>query len=313
MISSRSAPAAFSSHDLELMHHFSTETYLTLTNRQDLKRLWKIVVPQEAFGHEFLMRGILAISALHLSYLRPQHKETYLFTALSHQNMALKLVRSAMQEITRANCNAVFAFSSLVVVFAFASPHFEESLILVKQSEEPAEWVNLIRGVRTILKPTWDWIRNGTLGLLVRDGLDVTSAAASEETVARLGRIQRLCEDTSDGYEAKESYTEAMMQLRACFIDTGPAETEERQLAIAFVWPAIVPETYISMLRKKRPEALIILAHYCIILHLVDDYWWMKGRAFYLVKNVQSMLEDPWRRWIEWPASVVGLEEKEMT
>ncbi|KAI9753960.1 MAG: hypothetical protein M4579_004920 [Chaenotheca gracillima] len=277
-----------------------------MTNRKDLKRLWQVTIPQEAFSHEFLMRGILAIASLHLSHLRPQQRDSYIFTALSFQNAALKLVQSAMQEITRENCNAVFAFASLVVVFAFASPQFEESLILVEQSEDAtAEWVNLIRGVHTILKPSWEWIKNGKLGSLVLDGFESTPATLCNESARRLGEIRRLCEETSDGYEAKMAYIQAMQQLEHCFIDSSPDETGDQQLAVAFVWPAIVPDDYMTMLRRKRPEALIILAHYCIILHLIGGYWWMKGRAYCLVKNIHSMLDDRWREWIRWPVSVV--------
>ncbi|KZF26555.1 hypothetical protein L228DRAFT_257970 [Xylona heveae TC161] len=180
--------------DLELLHHFSVSTCYTISRKPELVTLWRVTIPQLAFSQPFLMRGLLAISALHLARLRPSRSETYLSQAALHQDSALRAARRAMSRVTQDNCNALLAFSILVVMFAFARPREPDSLILIGSMEHgTAEWLLLLRGVHSILLSAWEHLENGVLSALFRvtayfpnrhdehgnGGLPSTSASAS--------------------------------------------------------------------------------------------------------------------------------------
>jgi hypothetical protein len=51
---------------LELIHHFGTTVYRTLSDESIVQEVWQREVPAEALRHTHLMHAILAISALHL-------------------------------------------------------------------------------------------------------------------------------------------------------------------------------------------------------------------------------------------------------
>lgn len=292
--------------DLELLHYFTTETCFTLSNQPRSHRLWQVAVPQEAFHHDFLMRGILAVAALHLSCLRPEKQDDYRRVAVQHQDLALSTFRSIMPAISQSNSNAFFAFSSLIVVLALAAPRTPNSLAFTETSQEPAEWLPLIRGVHSVLMSVWPWIQNGSLGGLLPDGLDVLSSRGLAETANdRFIQLSRLCENASGEQDVLEAYSETIQGLRACYVKLYAKNLNECEVSIAFLWPAMIPRKFNMMLHSRAPEALIILAHYCVILQHLEGYWWKKGWIGHLMASIYRELDQSWHSWIQWPTSLI--------
>ena len=51
--------------------------------------------------------------------------------------------------------------------------------------------------------------------------------------------------------------------------------------------------------------ALVILAHYAVLLHDVRSQWWAAGRGKQLVKSIQRELSDQWKSAVQWPMDAV--------
>lgn len=301
--------------DLELLHHFTTETCFTLSDRRESHELWRITVPQEAFNYDFLMRGILAISALHLSVLRPDKQDHYTQIAVKQQDIALSSFRSIMSEIDQSNCDAFFALSSLIVVYGFESPKASSSLGLFDyKGSHSDEWLPLIRGVNSVIQSVWEWIKIGRMRGLLHDHQQETPQTSLPPVLdTQLTHLDTLCNNASGGEESITAYRTAVGQLRWCFVRMNNRPPYECEVSIAFLWPVMIPPEFVSRLNAKEPLALIILAHYCVILHHLDDYWWMNGWAMHTITNIHSELGEEWRAWIEWPTSVVTVHEKVLT
>ena len=301
--------------ELELLHHFTTETCFTLSDRRESHELWRVNAPREAFHHDFLMRGILAISALHLSYLKPGLHDHYSRIAIRQQDAALSSFRSIMSKMDESNCSAFFALSSLIVVYGFESPKNSDSLGMFSYNGRHSdEWLPLIRGVNSILQNVWPWIKNGPLrGLLHDHQQEPPQKKLPAILEDQLTHLESLCENASDGPEAVGTYKTALAQLKACFVRMNNRPPYECEVSIAFLWPVMAPQEYITKLNERRPEALVILAHYCVILHHLDDYWWMRGWAAHIVENIDRELDDGWLYWIQWPRTVINVEQKVLT
>lgn len=296
--------------DLELLHHFTTETCFTLSNQEQSHRLWQVAVPHEAFRYDFLMRGILAVAALHLAHLRPERQDEYRQVAIQHQHLALNSFRLIMSKMTQSNCHAFFALSSLIVVFAFASPRATESLPFTEHSQEPPEWLPLIRGVHSILMSVWPWIKNGNLGGLLQDGIEqLNSQELSEAAEDQFNQLSRLCESALGEPDVLDAYRIAVQELRNCCAKLYAKRPMECEVSIALVWPVVIPQKFITMLNSRRPEALIILAHYCVILNHLDGYWWKRGWTAHLMDNIYRELDEPWHCWIQWPMSMIHMDQ----
>lgn len=301
--------------DLELLHHFTTQTCFTLSDRAASHELWRVNAPQVAFQHDFLMRGILAISALHMAWLKPDKKDHYSHIAVRQQDAALSAFRSIMSKMDQTNCDAFFGLSSLIVVYGFAAPKASDSLGLFSYSgDDSDEWLPLIRGVNSILMNVFPWIKQGRLSGLLHDHQQEPPRQDLPPVLKdQLSHLETLCERVADGQEAADAYRTTLTMLRMCFIRMKNRPPYECEVSISFLWPVMIPQDYISLLNRRRPEALIILAHYCVILHHLDDYWWMRGWAMHIIDNIKRELNDEQRFWIEWPTRVITSDEKVLT
>ena len=152
------------------MHHFSTSSFATLSVKADRQEIWRVVVPKVAYSCDFLMHGLLAFSALHLASLKPENAFTYTEVAAMHQNIGLGSFRTALTNITDENCNAVFAFSSLVVGYALTLPIRNGNNTLPEPIDNAVELFTLSLGVAEVLKPCSERVKNGSLAPLLLTG-----------------------------------------------------------------------------------------------------------------------------------------------
>ena len=73
--------------DLELMVQWCKSSYQVLSRDEKTDYIWRYLVPEEAVAHPFLMHGILAVSAIHLSRIKDDHRRSiYTNLAVAHQN-----------------------------------------------------------------------------------------------------------------------------------------------------------------------------------------------------------------------------------
>ena len=297
--------------EFQLLHHYSVETCFTLSDRSQSQTIWQKTVPQEAFSHPFLMRGILAISALHLSHLMPEEQDHYRHIAEKHQSLALSLFRNAMQSITSDNCTAFFASSSLIVVYAFASLNPSKNTATASNERASLESLALIRGVNSILQTVWPWIKAGSLGDLLEDRLEIGSCSDLPEALETLlGGLFSLCGAEDEKLDEGNSLRYAIVELRSCYEKFLNKSSSRCEVSVAFIWPALLRSGFIASIQALQPEGLVILAFYCVILHHLDGYWWMQKRGHYIFNTIRQSLNETWSDWIQWPASVFKLGER---
>ena len=350
--------------DLELLHHYTTSTYGTLPSgaTPDEHQLWQIQVVQLGFHHEFLLRGILAVAALHLAYLqntKPRResssgsgrsRETLLLRASAHQSIAVRLFYEALNHVQASNCTAIFAFSCIIVALTFATPKgattaadgddddrnntTSSPAAVGGVQKEILDWFYMVRGCNSVLQTQWPTLSRSFLAPLLKRGMMHETAASQEvrdtASHAHVTDLLGLC-SASDRTRTSTATATSPSQGR------GNGRDRERQAAsglalavhellnaytqvsiltdrqqnfvpVIFVWPIAIPQSYLGLLSERRPEAMIILAHYAALLQRVDDQWYMRGWGQYLVQQIDAALGQEWQSWLEWPKQVTGIE-----
>ena len=126
--------------DMELLHNFCTSTCYTFHNDPILKTLWRINVPQLALSFDFVMRGILALSALHLAYYKPERREFYLNQAMAQHQTGLREATYLLRNVTAENCTPVYIFTAMTCMFTLASPRKEDDFLVIGEGGI-AEWL----------------------------------------------------------------------------------------------------------------------------------------------------------------------------
>ena len=86
---------------------------------------------------------------------------------------------------------------------------------------------------------------------------------------------------------------------RVSALPYSPCKTLEMKACI-YIWPGTVSQEFVELMYERKPEALIILAHYCVLLKKMNGCWYMEGLGENLLSAISEALSLDWRPWIEW-------------
>lgn len=68
-------------------------------------------------------------------------------------------------------------------------------------------------------------------------------------------------------------------------------------------WPVTIPVGYIELLAQRRPEALVVLAHWAVLLIHHRELWFVGNSGVFIIESVSKHLGRYWEPWLEWPRS----------
>jgi Orsellinic acid/F9775 biosynthesis cluster protein D len=314
-------PSDWSSEDIALFNHFTEFTYYDMGRGPTSRRIWQAPIPEMAFRHDFLKHGILACAALHLAYLNPPERRRYQMIAACHQARGLPRFRTLIGAPTDETCNAILAFSHLLIVHCFAAEEQDETLLLVKEGEEPAlpDWLKVIRGSCTMFEHVWVNMKNGLMKPLIEESLLEEPLPIIPENPEHSARLKQLLTLPIFSKEVPvmeilnhqvTAYSSALILLARAF---GIAQAAKDQGLFTMwtavqCWPARISLEFLDLLRAKEPAALVLLGHYCILLGPLEESWYMSGFRKRLLERVYWQLDEEWRTWLDWPFAECGLK-----
>ena len=300
--------------DLELLHHYSTATYISFVDGARTTGAWQTTLPRLAFEYPFLMHGILAVSALHVASLKPDCQQEWIKKASTHESLALPTFRSALPSVNEQSAPAVFAFSSLVVPYTQASASHTDDLDLasIHNTAILPEWIHLLRGTHMLLFSTRHWLKEGPLGELIeRTRAPINYAYNPDDS--RLAALLPLFSQRSPPTTAADKDPDllachsALDELRLiCSLPHSPCQTVGFKTA-AYTWPGRVSRAYVELLDQRKPEALVVLAHYCAFLRKAETSWFMRHHSARLFRSIYYSLGEGWRHWIDWPRQQIDM------
>jgi hypothetical protein len=104
--------------------------------------------------------------------------------------------------------------------------------------------------------------------------------------------------------EVKKTYMDTLAILKASFhryYTTLPGGSKGLPV---FTMIAFASPEYIELLSKHDAIALIILAHYCVLLDQLDS-WWVDGWARHTLESIESLVGPEWKPWLRWPQNTL--------
>jgi hypothetical protein len=134
--------------------------------------VWQNDIPQMAVSHDFLMQGLLAISALHLSTLQPHRKLELIQRATISEHLGLPSFRDFVSHDDPQNIHAVFAFAGFVVPYVttvFGSLDTLPGRIPSLDDEHP-HWFFDFRGLLHMVARSWLVLKKGPFNPLLKQG-----------------------------------------------------------------------------------------------------------------------------------------------
>jgi len=253
---------------------------------------------------------MLALSALHLSHIRTAQASHYRDEATFLQTEALSLFNDSMAEITTDNCASLLVFSTLL------SLHTLEEAVTASEMDAGGfldrfvTYLNLHRGVRAVMSESWQQLLHSNISPALNRAeraLDTTSLQSHEQATFVAVRLHNLLNDADMCQESEQACREAVESLQLVYQsasstgDTPP----EHDPGVIWAWPSLLSGVFTNLLLKRRPEALIILCHYAVLLHRKRHIWVVRNAGQMLISEITRFLGTYWSDWLDWPNEVL--------
>ncbi|KAF9739751.1 hypothetical protein PMIN03_004661 [Paraphaeosphaeria minitans] len=298
--------------DLFLMNHFTSATSYTLSHREADQHMWRVVIPEMAISQPFLMHGLLAVSAMHLSYLRQNERTKYEMQSSYHQALATSQLRSVLTDITSENCSAAFALCALLTLISMIyiarrtdAERYRSGTSFV---DDIVHHFMLTRGIGGVLADHWVTILSGPLRILSTDKLedpdshslpphiDQQFSALRQNIIPSLGSSDSValqtCLDALDGLE---------LVYKICYFLHPHLPRSKLEIGVALRWMSLVPAEFMTLLKQRNTMALILLAHFVVLFANFGDEWFLQGWCEQAMKSIEVIVSEQDRVGMEWP------------
>ena len=259
------------------------------------------------------MRGILALSALHLAHYKTEKRDLFIAQAKAQNQAGLRAATALLPYITQENCSAVYIFSALTCIYSLACPR-DPGDFLVLGDSGVASWLTLFRGTRSIIESSTDALHNGVLGPMFIAGARRTALREAAHVIAsdssaeegQLVELRQCIHDTVTDPQSLKIYMAAIDELQKTFTVAykGPFQTVESTDVFIFLFR--VSEEYLIFLNESRQESLAIFAYFCVIAKRLEKNWWSEGWSNHLMSRVYALLDEEHKLWIRWPIEEIG-------
>jgi hypothetical protein len=282
------------------LHQFVTSTYKTFSDEYGVQDVWKISIVRMALSHPYLMYELLAISALHLAYCRPESSPWYYTRSTELQTQALNSFNSIKREVDASSCGPVLMFTSLLAVHVLADPSRTAGLDSSHYLDHVIHCIMLMRNVQKLVIQDWyEYLKNSELKPI----FGVTPPATPYRIPQPCLNLAQLTESSDLGDQAKEAYDSAIERLHWLYAVSNVPNETYTTVRWLLAWPIQLSGAYQDQLNQRRPEALVILAYFAVILRFYKGCWVVGDSGKSLIGAISAHLGPHWSKWMEWPLS----------
>jgi hypothetical protein len=295
---------------MELFSHFILDTGPSVYEGGSIDHESFRAIMPAALSAPYAMYQMLALSALHLSHIRTAQARCYREEATFLQTEALNLFNDSLAEITPDNCVPMLLFSSLL------SLHTLEEAVTASGTDAGGlldrfvTYLDLHRGVRAVISESWQLLLHSNISSALsraERALNAASLQSHEQATFIAARLHILLNDADMGPESEQACREAVESLQLVYQSASSiGETSpESDPGVVWAWPILLSGVFTKLLMKRRPEALIILCHYAVLLHRRRHIWLVRNAGQMLISEITRSLGTYWLDWLDWPNKVL--------
>lgn len=284
-----------------LLHHFTTSTASTLHVNTELKLFWQQEVPQLAFSSDCLLYSILAVSSLHLAYLKPNDWYMHWTEGIDLYQRALACAKTEMQAVLDTNRDALFLFSALTCYFALARSQCgsKERLALIEEYDF-TEWVLLFRGTRSLITIDPALLENGRLAPMINIGKERVCLLnrlfeADKAGVKSLAVFQAaIRKQVADPAEI-DVYDNTLRLLSRSFYAVQHLSQNCFQNTDIFVWLFDISNEFMAKLETRDRIAMAIFGCFGVLCRKLRGIWWVGDWGEWVISQTNNAIkEEPW-------------------
>ncbi|KXJ86343.1 hypothetical protein Micbo1qcDRAFT_236903 [Microdochium bolleyi] len=314
--------------DIEIYHNYITRAAATLVEPGEHNGLdlWREGVPRLGFQYPCILDLVLAFSAYHLARDRPPDEAArFSLTAEHHCTAALREATVLLREFDAPSSPALYIISVLVCFTALAQGPRPGNLFLVANDGQ-VPWLSLIKGVKLVVTMSgWSSVFSGPLAQYLPNPRPEGTwseekprtpnvEAGSEDWRISLNSISDLV-DLCAQPGSRTQYKAELKILEDCYETTfgkGHHATPDHtgKMQSVMMWIYRLEEPLVQGLQERDPVALILLSHFCVLLHTLRGFWFIRGWAQHVLNELLQQSEAS-RKWLAWPLQFIESSNRE--
>ncbi|RVX69288.1 hypothetical protein B0A52_06881 [Exophiala mesophila] len=288
--------------ELQLMHRWSTGTYKScVTPQVNDGELWQQKVPALAVQYDFLLNGLLALSAYDCAGSTIEaESEQYANSAVEYHALALGSFRSYVPRIDSDSHEAAFACSLILMILAIASAQFASKPGVGNSHDMVQDAIvhfEMLRGCVPILNLNADLLLSNPQIQKLVPWEDLPRTMVDGPTRTALGHLSDFndkkivaARDKPGEYNISqiahwETCKKAISMLTECFEKC----VDDLSRGYALGWLNFAGEDYIKALKDEDSAALLALMFWGVLVDkLGHQVWWAEKFGSLLVSEVSN-------------------------
>lgn len=262
------------------------------------------------FSHHYLLNSILALAALQL-FDQDRSRSKWYIRATAHQQAALTRAGPHLQQLEECHQKALLGFAAFTTLYAVAEPILRP----VRRDSEPANFdpvAELIHAIK-LGRSTTAFVQKSLASQPWADSMVVSKFSPIqrepvenlEQRLPHLTLLQDLIERHCEGQQ-KQACLHALDTLFTSIVFLMNNPGDPQQMKHIWGWGNEVDSMFLDMCSAHDTVALVILAHYGVLMSLNTGLWHLRSWPSALLKHIESLLDEQWHERLSWPAQVIS-------
>lgn len=293
-------------HHMELLSHATLSPDLfNLGDNTDNDFIRLTYSTKIAFAFPYLLHQLLAFSARHLAFLHPSRHQHYSHLAASLQSRAISLFNDSESNSTidKNNCVPILLFSTtlghhLLADLLAKTPGHDDLDSFLQRFVQCAKTNN---GIYNVCCSAWPLLIESEMEQILTVSANFTSRDPMGDDCNRV--FDLLAHSPELEQKEQEACYQATRYLQVGFdaLRTEQGVHGNNRYSMIFSWTMLITPTYITMLEKRNPQSLVVLAYYMLLLYNGRSMWQVGDVGAYLLSLLWDYLGSEWKYWIEYP------------
>ncbi|CEL10123.1 hypothetical protein ASPCAL13248 [Aspergillus calidoustus] len=293
--------------DLEMLryfHHFTTEAILTLPSNHDFagsESYWTGIIVPLALQHQYLMSGLIAISAAHMATLQQPFSSSH-----GHRRRSAEFAVQFFDTWKRSSKDAsmstdVVKAGTQIACILNCACWVSRELALDGSEPKSSELESILATMREYgfgSTSSQTSSQGRTRGLGDSSPSRPRNSGMPSPNAERLIQLYDLPLSLADALGKPENVHDVLVTLEAistlieCYGKGCPSNTLDVTWQSMTAWPARIPEHFHKLVTGNRTPALIVLAHWAAFLvKPVEEHgWFLDGAAEKMLRLIREQL-----------------------
>lgn len=257
-----------------------------------------------AVDHPYLMHGILATSAMHLAYLRPNEVRKYLRLCDQHQVIAIAQFRKRLGNVDSQNAAALFALAALLSAAALARMLPRMRTLSPENGGSVVEWIletiTLTRGARDVLALGSHWVYESPMRNAVLGFDPPPYALAPTHVRSHIHLLSEFCIATCTDPVHRATCLEAIQHLRTTYDTVCTLARDQLEIGHLMTWFVKLSPGFLDLLREHHSTAVLILCDFWVLWGAFRHLWYVQDLAALSLPILEGLLDETHRPWLDW-------------